>query len=141
MPCHAMHERVSRLHCCATVQRAGLGRKRLGKDLHLENGHAYVPRVPLPPMGMVPKRLKGTEKVTTLGVRSRMTMTSAGLVGISLEDMLRAWSGDDFSNGFSEMVPVRTPTPIAAAGNRRKAVPSGPGRRCRGGGGDDVRWW
>lgn len=93
----------------------------------------YLLRVPLPPMGMVPKRLKGTEKVTTLGVTSRMTMTSAGLVGISLDDMLlRSWFGDDFENGFSETAPVSTPSPIAAAGNRRKAVPRGPGRR---------RWW
>lgn len=79
-------------------------------------------------MGMVPKRLKGTEKVTTLGVTSRMTMTSAGLSGISLDDMVRFWSGDDFEEGFTEIAPVKTPSPIAAAGNRRKTVPRGPGR-------------
>lgn len=47
-----------------------------------------LPTVPLPPIGIIPKRLNGTEKVTTLGVISRITMTSAGLAGISLFDML-----------------------------------------------------
>jgi len=44
--------------------------------------------VPRPPMGNFPKRRKGTEKVTTLGVTSRMTMTSSGFWGMSLEDMV-----------------------------------------------------
>lgn len=39
-------------------------------------------------MGNFPKRRKGTEKVTTLGVTSRMTMTSSGFWGMSLEDMV-----------------------------------------------------
>lgn len=39
-------------------------------------------------MGNFPKRRKGTEKVTTFGVTSRMTMTSSGFGGISLDDML-----------------------------------------------------
>lgn len=75
-------------------------------------------------MGIVPNLLKGTEKVTILGVISLMTITSAGLAGMSLDDMFLA--GVD--KGFSEMHPVEAPTPMAAAGNRRKAVPRGPGR-------------
>ena len=47
-----------------------------------------LPAVPRPPMGKRPKRRKGTEKVTTFGVMSRMTMTSSGLDGMSLDDML-----------------------------------------------------
>jgi len=47
-----------------------------------------LPSVPRPPMGNFPKRRKGTEKVTTLGVTSRMTMTSSGFWGMSLEDMV-----------------------------------------------------
>lgn len=38
-------------------------------------------------MGKRPKRRKGREKVTTLGVTSRMTMTSSGFGGMSLDDM------------------------------------------------------
>ena len=44
--------------------------------------------VPLPPIGILPKRRNGTVKVTTLGVTSRMTITSDGLAGISVDDML-----------------------------------------------------
>lgn len=93
----------------------------------------HSPTVPLPPMGMDPNRLNGTEKVTTLGVTSRMTMTSAGLAGISLEDMSRDDEDEEVEveKGLSETWPVRTPSPIAAAGKRRKAVPRGPGRRYR----------
>jgi hypothetical protein len=36
----------------------------------------------------MPKRLKGTLRVTMLGVTSRMTITSDGLAGMSLEDMV-----------------------------------------------------
>lgn len=36
----------------------------------------------------LPNREKGTEKVVTLGVTLRMTMRSAGLVGIKLADMM-----------------------------------------------------
>ena len=36
----------------------------------------------------MPKRRNGTESVTTLGVTSRMTMTSDGLDGTSLDDMV-----------------------------------------------------
>lgn len=39
-------------------------------------------------MGIQPNRSKGTEKVTTLGVMFRITMTSDGLDGTSLEDMV-----------------------------------------------------
>lgn len=70
--------------------------------------------------------------MTTLGVTSRMTMTSAGLAGISLFDMLSFCSEDVVEKGFSEMKPVSAAIPIAAAGKRRKAVPKGPGPR---------RWW
>ena len=44
--------------------------------------------VPLPPTGILPKRRKGTERVTTLGVISRMTITSDGLVGMRVDDMV-----------------------------------------------------
>jgi hypothetical protein len=96
----------------------------------------------------VPNLLKGTENVTTLGVILRMTITSVGLAGISFDDMPAAEDEEPLvavENGLSEMYPVRTPTPIAAAGKRRKAVPRGPGRLrlvayCLAGGGlnDDV---
>lgn len=36
-------------------------------------------------MGMLPNLEKGTEKVTTLGVTSRMTMRSDGFAGTSLD--------------------------------------------------------
>lgn len=39
-------------------------------------------------MGTLPKRRKGTEKVTTLGVTSRMTSTSSGFGGMSLDDII-----------------------------------------------------
>lgn len=65
------------------------------------------PTVPLPPIGIIPKRLNGTEKVTTLGVISRITITSAGLAGISLFDillllLLSSFSAfeDDVENGL-----------------------------------------
>jgi hypothetical protein len=38
-------------------------------------------------MGNLPKRRKGTEKVTTFDVTSRMTKTSSGFGGSSLDDM------------------------------------------------------
>lgn len=44
--------------------------------------------VPRPPTLTVPNREKGTERVTMLGVTLRMTMTSAGFHGMSLEVML-----------------------------------------------------
>jgi len=37
---------------------------------------------------MRPKRRKGTESVVTLGVISRMTITSSGFEGTSLDDMV-----------------------------------------------------
>jgi hypothetical protein len=77
-------------------------------------------------MGTVPYLLNGTEKVTTFGVMFRMTITSAGLAGMSLDDMLLPLA--EVENGFRERYPVNTPRPMAAAGNRRKAVPKGPGR-------------
>lgn len=80
---------------------------------------------------MVPNLLNGTENVTTLGVIFRMTMTSAGLAGISFDDMPAAEDDEALvvvENGLSETYAERTPTPIAAAGKRRKAVPRGPGR-------------
>lgn len=48
-----------------------------------------IPSVPRPPILIFPNREKGTEKVTTLGVTLRMTMSSAGLDGMSSADMLR----------------------------------------------------
>lgn len=48
-------------------------------------------KVARPPILRVPKREKGTEKVVMLGVRSRMTMTSAGFWGMSFEDIARLW--------------------------------------------------
>lgn len=92
----------------------------------------YSPKVPLPPIGIIPKRLNGTENVTTLGVRSRITMTSAGLAGINLLDMLlllSLWFEDDVEKGlWIGTIPLSTPSPIAAAGKSRKAVLRGPGR-------------
>lgn len=39
----------------------------------------------------MPNRRNGTESVTTLGVMSRNTITSDGLTGMSLDDMVRFW--------------------------------------------------
>lgn len=91
------------------------------------------PTVPLPPTGITPKRLNGTEKVTTFGVTSRMTMTSAGLVGINLSDiLLLLFAEEDVEKGlYTGISPLSTPTPIATAGKRRMAVLRGPGRRLR----------
>lgn len=47
-----------------------------------------VPTVARPPTFMRPKRRKGTESVVTLGVISRMTITSSGFEGTSLDDMV-----------------------------------------------------
>jgi hypothetical protein len=47
-----------------------------------------IPRVPRPPILMVPKREKGTLKVAMLGVTLRVTMTSAGFQGMSLDVIL-----------------------------------------------------
>lgn len=90
-----------------------------------------LPKVPRPPIGIVPNLLNGTEKVTTFGVTLRITITLAGSAGINFEDILEPSSlasleGDE-ENGFSETYPLRTPMPIAAAGNKRNAVPRGPG--------------
>lgn len=41
-----------------------------------------------PPTRMTPKRANGTDKVTTLGVMSRMTITSDGDSGMSLDDIV-----------------------------------------------------
>lgn len=38
-------------------------------------------------MANMPNRAKGTDKVTTFGVMLRMTMTSDGFAGTSLDDM------------------------------------------------------
>lgn len=99
----------------------------------------YSPTVPLPPIGIIPKRLNGTENVTTLGVTSRITITSAGLAGISLFDMLLllllSLSPEDEDDDFNVekgwwigTYPLSTPSPMAAAGKSRKAVLRGPGR-------------
>ena len=55
--------------------------------------------VPRPPTRTMPNRANGTETVTTLGVTVRMTATSEGLEGMSLEDMVSddidlAWVGE-----------------------------------------------
>lgn len=50
-----------------------------------------IPIVPRPPMRKSPKRLKGTESVVMLGEMSRMTITSAGLLGMSFDVMARTW--------------------------------------------------
>lgn len=47
-----------------------------------------VPMVPLPPMGIFPNRRNGTDRVTMFGVMSRMTITSEGLVGMRVDDMV-----------------------------------------------------
>lgn len=45
--------------------------------------------VPRPPTRTIPNRRKGTESVTTLGVMSRMTMTSDGVWGMSFDDIVK----------------------------------------------------
>lgn len=65
----------------------------------------HLPTVPRPPTGIVPNLLKGTENVTTLQEILRMTITSAGLAGISFDDMPA--DADEslvvVENGLSEM--------------------------------------
>lgn len=73
------HMHTHQRHAVSHAQVPVVTKHSFGSDL---------PTVPLPPIGIIPKRLNGTEKVTTLGVISRITMTSAGLAGISLFDML-----------------------------------------------------
>lgn len=91
-----------------------------------------LPKVPRPPIGIVPNLLNGTENVITFGVTSRITMTFAGSAGISFEDILLLLSSfapsldDEVENGFTETYPLKIPIPIAAAGNNRNAVPKGP---------------
>lgn len=82
---------LSRKTCCVTPK-------------HVATIH--LPTVPRPPTGIVPNLLKGTENVTTLGVMLRMTITSAGLAGMSFDDM-PADEGEEslvvVENGLSEM--------------------------------------
>lgn len=63
-------------------------------------------------MGKRPCRRKGTEKVTTLGVTSRMTITSSGFWGMSLDDML----------GSLLLSPVGREANPAVAVTRKKAT-------------------
>lgn len=69
-----------------------LAQHRNNKSRNRANPHPEkqkdLPRVPRPPIGIVPNLLNGTENVTTFGVTSRITMTFAGSVGINLEDIL-----------------------------------------------------
>lgn len=98
-------------------------------QIHAKN----LPTVPRPPIGIDPNLLNGTENVTTFDVTLRITMTLAGSAGISFEDILLLLSllfsldDEEEENGFSEMYPLKTPIPMAAAGNKRNAVPRGPG--------------
>ena len=45
--------------------------------------------VPRPPAFTLPKRLNGAEQVVMLGVTLRITITSEGLGGMSLDVMVR----------------------------------------------------
>ncbi len=56
-----------------------------------EKGKINLPMVPRPPALKRPKRAKGAEQVTMLGVTLRMTITSDGLEGASLDDMMGKW--------------------------------------------------
>ena len=47
--------------------------------------------MPLPPILKRPKRLKGVEQMVILGVTFRITITSDGFVGMSLDVMLDIW--------------------------------------------------
>jgi hypothetical protein len=47
-----------------------------------------IPTVALPPNFILPNRRNGTEKVVTLGERSRMTITSSGFLGTSFSAMM-----------------------------------------------------
>lgn len=52
-------------------------------------GGGDIPIVARPPNFIRPKRRKGTESVVTPGTRSRMTITSSGCWGMSLDVILR----------------------------------------------------
>lgn len=70
----------------AAVLEADYGRACQLTDLVVElgGGRECVPRVALPPSFILPKRRKGTERVTISGVTLRITMTFSGLEGMSL---------------------------------------------------------
>lgn len=55
----------------------------------VEEDEVRLLMVPRPPTRRMPNRANGTETVTTLGVMFRMTATSAGFEGMSLDDMAR----------------------------------------------------
>jgi hypothetical protein len=63
-------------------------------------------------MGNLPKRRKGTEKVTTFVVTSRMTMTSSGFGGMSLDDMFCVyWFLLGVKEAIAAVEPVRRRMP------------------------------
>lgn len=125
-PCAGKPRHVRSRHACLTSP--------------ARNGNTIVnlPTVPLPPIGITPNRLNGTENVTTFGVTSRITMTSAGLVGISLSDMLLVVSfAAKVERGlYTGISPLSTPKPMTTAGKRRMVVLRGPGRLRDCGGGE-----
>lgn len=55
-----------------------------------------IPIVPRPPILKRPKRLKGEEQVVILGVTLRMTITSDGLEGMSLDVISQCKVEGDF---------------------------------------------
>lgn len=61
------------------------GRERIGRGR--ERG-GELPIVARPPIFILPNRRKGTESVVTFGAMSRITITSSGFEGMSLEVML-----------------------------------------------------
>ena len=67
--------------------------------------------VPLPPTGIAPNRRNGTERVTTFGVMFRMTITSDGFAGTSLDDML-----------VSELLLLKTITVAAPTKSKPKVL-------------------
>ena len=75
----------------------------------------HLPTVQRPPTSKRPKREKGTDSVVTLGVMSRMTMTSAGLAGMSLLDMLRVCCEAAYKRKADEMA-AETATAVRVDG-------------------------
>jgi hypothetical protein len=66
----------------------------------LGEGNGDKPIVALPPTFINPKRRKGTERVVMPGTSSRITITSSGFDGTSLEVMVAISSLSDLNYSY-----------------------------------------
>lgn len=71
-------------------------------------GNGNKPIVALPPTFINPKREKGTERVVTPGTSSRITITSSGFDGTSLEVMVAISSLSDLNYSYLTSICIVT---------------------------------